>query len=104
MNKLITISEDDLRLLNGSRDPVRMEIILLLAPVEAMSVGEIASQFRVSRPAISHHLKVLKDSGIVQSERVGQEIYYHLNRALIIAGMRRIADAIENCCPSDQTD
>lgn len=99
MKKSAIISEEDLRLLDGSRDPVRMEIILLLAPREAMNVGEIASQFRISRPAISHHLKVLKDAGIVKSERIGQEIFYRVNRDRVIAGLRRIADTIENCCP-----
>jgi DNA-binding transcriptional ArsR family regulator len=62
-------------------------------------VGEIAAQFHVSRPAISHHLKVLKDAGMVISERTGQEIYYHLDRGRIIDGLRQIADAIESCCP-----
>ena len=92
---------DSLRLLDGVRDPIRMEIILLLGKDSPMNVGDIASQFRISRPAISHHLKVLKDAGIVQSEKNGQEVYYSLDRARIVAGLRQIADMIENCCPSD---
>jgi len=92
---------DSLRLLDGICDPVRMEIILLLGKESPVNVGDIASQFRISRPAISHHLKVLKDAGIVQSEKNGQEMYYSLDRARIVAGLRLIADTIENCCPSD---
>ena len=87
------------RLLDGIRDPIRWEIVLLLGRGTAMNVGEIAAQFRVSRPAISHHLKVLKDAGMVISDKAGQEVYYHLDRERIIAGLRQIADAIEACCP-----
>ena len=66
-----------------------------------MNVGEITSQFRLSRPAISHHLKVLKDAGIVKSQKTGQEVHYRLDRARIVAGLRMIADAIEGCCPPE---
>jgi ArsR family transcriptional regulator, arsenate/arsenite/antimonite-responsive transcriptional repressor len=100
INRTTGYPEDSLRLLTGVRDPVRMEIILLLGKDSPMNVGDIASQFRISRPAISHHLKVLKDAGIVQSEKNGQEVYYSLDRARIVAGLRLIADMIENCCPS----
>ncbi len=89
---------DTTRLLDGLRDPARMEIILLLAKNASMNVGDIAARFRISRPAVSHHLKVLKDAGIVQSEKRGQEIYYNLDRARLVAGLRWIADMIENCC------
>jgi len=95
--------EDAARLLEAVRDPIRMEIVFLLGRGSAMNVGEITGQFRLSRPAISHHLKVLKDAGVVRSEKVGQEVHYRLDRARIVAGLRRIADAIEDCCPPEQT-
>jgi ArsR family transcriptional regulator, arsenate/arsenite/antimonite-responsive transcriptional repressor len=91
-------SADAQRLLDGVRDPIRMEIILLLGRGAPLNVGEITTRFKVSRPAISHHLKVLKDAGIVQSEKSGQEVFYCLDRARIVAGLRQIADAIETCC------
>ncbi len=99
MKETLENSDDAMRLLNGVRDETRMQIVLLLAENKAMNVGEITAQFKVSRPAISHHLKVLKDAGIVRSEKTGQEVYYHLDRARIVAGLRQIADAIESCCP-----
>jgi DNA-binding transcriptional ArsR family regulator len=42
---------------------------------------------------------VLKDAGIVISEKAGQEVYYRLDRQRVISGLRQIADAIEDCCP-----
>ncbi len=96
-------TDSAIRLLNGVRDGTRMEIILLLAQNKAMNVNDITTRFRISRPAISHHLKVLKDAGIVHGEKIGQEVYYHLDRARIVAGLRQIADAIENCCSPDSS-
>ncbi len=94
-------SDDTTRLLDGIRDSARLEIILLLGKSKAMNVTEIASHFKISRPAISHHLKVLKDAGIVRSEKTGQEIYYRLDADRVVSGLRRIADMIENCCPPE---
>ena len=56
-------------------------------------MGDIAGQFHLSRPAISHHLKVLKDAGVLDSEKVGQEVYYWLECERIVATLRALADA-----------
>ncbi|MCB9102121.1 MAG: winged helix-turn-helix transcriptional regulator [Anaerolineales bacterium] len=53
-------------------DPIRLQIVLLLRD-QPLNVGDIANQFNISRPAISHHLKVLKEAKVVQSEKAGQE-------------------------------
>jgi len=98
MNQMLLHTDETIRLLDGVRDPNRIEIIFLLGEGGAMNVGDIAAQFHISRPAISHHLKVLKDAGIVRSEKIGQETYYQLDRKVLVDGLRRFADAVENCC------
>jgi DNA-binding transcriptional ArsR family regulator len=50
--------------------PTRREILRLLADRE-LSAGEIASKFAVTQPAISQHLKVLRDTGLVNERREG---------------------------------
>jgi DNA-binding transcriptional ArsR family regulator len=55
--------------------PKRREILQLLADRE-LSVGEIASRFDVTQPAISQHLKVLKESGLVNERRDGTRRLY----------------------------
>jgi len=103
MDQMTMTTEQAMQLLDGVRDPNRLEIIFLLGKGTPMNVGDIADQFRISRPAVSHHLKVLKDAGIVRSEKIGQEIYYRLDREVIVAGLRSIAAAIEGCCaPSEE--
>lgn len=61
-------------------DPVRREILTLLRD-RSMSAGEIASQFDISRPAVSRHLRVLRESGLVIDEIQGRRRIYHLDAA-----------------------
>ncbi len=91
-------------LLDGVRDPNRIEIIFLLANSNPMNVGDIAARFPISRPAISHHLKILKDAGIVKSEKIGQEVFYRLDRKVIVSGLREFADALEKCCTESSSE
>ena len=59
-------------------DPTRRSIFELLAD-GPRSVGELAGQLPVSRPAVSQHLKVLKDAGLVSDRAVGNRRIYRLN-------------------------
>jgi len=100
-----TVTDSRARLLDAAADPVRLSIVFLLARGDRLNVGEIAARYpRMSRPAISHHLKVLKDAAIVRNEKVGQEVHYWLDRTRIVEDLRALADAIEACCPPSRTD
>ncbi len=59
-------------------DPTRREILKLLRKGPRTS-GEIAERFDTAWPTISRHLGVLRDSGLILSERHGQQIHYELN-------------------------
>ena len=59
-------------------DPTRQAIIERLA-AGPLSVGELARQFPVSRPAVSQHLKVLKDAGLVMDRRAGNRRIYQVD-------------------------
>jgi DNA-binding transcriptional ArsR family regulator len=59
-------------------DPVRREILMLLRNGE-MTAGEIAGRFDISRPAVSRHLRVLRESGLVVDEVRGRERWYRLD-------------------------
>jgi DNA-binding transcriptional ArsR family regulator len=64
-------------------DPIRRKILELLKKRGDMSAGEIAAQFEISKPSISHHLDLLKQAGLVQVMRDGQFLYYSLNTTII---------------------
>jgi ArsR family transcriptional regulator len=59
-------------------DPTRRRILELLKEGE-LSAGDIAEAFPIGKPAISHHLGILKAAELVQAEREGQSIIYSLN-------------------------
>ena len=61
-------------------DPVRREIVELLAGGE-VTAGAIADRFPVSRPAVSRHLRVLREAGLVRATERGRERVYRLDRA-----------------------
>ena len=60
-------------------DPIRAEIVERLARGD-LTAGEIAGGFAVSRPAVSRHLRVLRDCGLVSFEPDAQRRVYRLNR------------------------
>ena len=55
-------------------DPIRRDIIQLLAQ-ETLTVNEVADHFEVSRPAISKHLKILQECGLVSISKMGRLRY-----------------------------
>ena len=61
-------------------DPVRRGILELLRTAE-LPAGEVARRFDVSRPAVSRHLRILKDAGLIRESRQAQSRLYSLNPA-----------------------
>jgi DNA-binding transcriptional ArsR family regulator len=59
-------------------DPIRREIILILSK-EDLTVNGVAENFKVSRPAISKHLKILAECGVVKIRRHGRDRYCNAN-------------------------
>nr|WP_183539533.1 autorepressor SdpR family transcription factor [Lactovum miscens] len=62
-------------------DPTRRKIISMLRK-EDMTAGDIAAKFNMTKPSISHHLKMLKQASLVLDERNGQKIIYTLNTSV----------------------
>jgi len=65
-------------------DRTRRAIVLRLAE-RPHAVGELAAGLPVTRPAVSQHLKVLKDAGLVDEEPIGTRRVYRLNAAGLLA-------------------
>jgi DNA-binding transcriptional ArsR family regulator len=63
-------------------DPTRRQILELLQEKD-LTAGEIAGQFKISFPSISHHLDLLKQAKLVTSEKDGQYVYYSLNTTVV---------------------
>ena len=64
-------------LLKQVSDPTRLQVIALLSEGEH-HVGALCDQFKMSQPAVSHHLTLLRHGGIVERRRQGQKNFYTL--------------------------
>jgi DNA-binding transcriptional ArsR family regulator len=61
-------------------DEHRQRILLLFEPGEHLNVGQIAEVSTLARSTVSHHLKILHESGVLASEKIGKEVWFWLNR------------------------
>ena len=59
-------------------DPVRRDILVMLRD-QRLAAGQIADRFAISRPGVSRHLRVLRESGLVHHTRVGRQRFYELD-------------------------
>ena len=69
-------------LFKALNDPTRRQILDLLKEKD-LTAGEIAEAFEISKPSISHHLDLLKQAGLVATERNGQFILYSLDTTVL---------------------
>ena len=77
--------------LDAVSEPRRREVLARLADLGEAPVGVIAEGIGVSRPAVSQHLKVLKEAGVVTERRSGRQRLYRIDPD----GLRRARTAIE---------
>ena len=70
------------RVFKALNDPIRREILELLKEKD-MNAGEIADNFNITKPSISHHLDLLKQADLVISIKKGQFVNYTLNKTVV---------------------
>jgi ArsR family transcriptional regulator len=92
-----TLTEDDAvvqaRLLKALADPTRLRILSLLSRHEGeVCVFEIVESFTLEQPTISHHLRILRDAGLVDCRKKGLWAYYYVRRD----ALARAQSVIEN--------
>ena len=63
-------------------DPTRRQVLQLLRK-GPMSAGELSDQFDVSKPTMSAHFAVLKEADLVDSEKAGKSVIYHLKLSVL---------------------
>jgi ArsR family transcriptional regulator, arsenate/arsenite/antimonite-responsive transcriptional repressor len=73
-----TLIDPDVRLFQALADPTRLAIVRELAAAPEVCACDFTSCCDVRQPTVSHHLKVLREAGVVESERRGTWIYYRL--------------------------
>lgn len=71
-------------------DEQRQRLLLAFEPGERLNITQIVSTSSLSRTAVNHHLKVLRDAGVLGSEKVGKEVYFWIQKELIIDALQRV--------------
>jgi len=90
---------DELRsatdILKALAEPVRQDILMMFMLHKRLNVSQVVERSELSRPAISHHLKVLKQAGIVTSRKEATEVYYSLaEQDSVVSKLRRLLAAV----------
>lgn len=63
-------------LLKALADPTRLRLMSIIAAADEACVCDLTAPFAVSQPTISHHLRVLREAGLVDAERRGTWVWY----------------------------
>ena len=88
------------RFFKALSDPNRIALLSRLAKCrQPCGVSELVGCCGVDISVVSRHLALLRDAGILRAEKRGKEVYYSVRCEEVVSTLRRIADAIEACCP-----
>jgi DNA-binding transcriptional ArsR family regulator len=71
-------------------DEHRQRILLTFEKGERLNVGQIAAVSTLSRSAVSHHLKLLRTAGVLDSQKVGKEVYFWVNKAFLESSLEAV--------------
>ena len=75
-------------------DEHRQRILLTFEPGERLNIGQVVEVSTLSRSAVSHHLKILREAGVLLSEKRGKEVYFWINKAFLIDAMETVVTFI----------
>lgn len=84
-----------IELMRAMSDKTRLEIISLFMFKKEVCVTDIASNFVLSRPTISHHLNLMRRVGLLKSRKDGKEIYYSFNKKYVVEMMTEVLESIK---------
>ena len=76
-------------------DEHRQRILLTFEPGERLNVGQIAEVSTLARSTVSHHLKVLREAGVLVAEREGKEIYFHVDKASLQQAFGKVSNYLD---------
>jgi DNA-binding transcriptional ArsR family regulator len=73
-------------------DEHRQRILLMFEPGERLNIGQIVAASTLSRSAVSHHLRVLREAGVLKSEKVGKEVQFWPDPAAVQTALAAVQD------------
>ena len=76
-------------------DEHRQRIVLTFDRMERLNVSQIVAVSTLSRPTVSHHLKILREAGILGSEKIGKEVYFWVNKDFLAETFDNVRDYLD---------
>lgn len=76
-------------------DEHRQRILLTFEPGERLNIGQIVEVSTLSRTAVSHHLRILREAGVLQSVKEGKEVYFWINKNFLVDAMETVVGYIK---------
>ena len=76
-------------------DEHRQRILLTFEPGERLNIGQIVDVSTLSRTAVSHHLRILREAGVLQSVKEGKEVYFWINKNFLVDAMETVVGYIK---------
>ena len=76
-------------------DPTRLRILKAISGTGELCECNIVPTFGLSQPTISYHLKILREAGLVRSERRGQWVYHQLNEKALFGAVKNLTELAE---------
>ena len=98
-----TTDLDTVEFAKAIADETRQKIMELCC-CQQFSVNEIADLIEVAQPTVSHHLKVLRQAGLVKAERRGKQILYTLNQKRLAQACCQVAESFAPDHPVELTE
>lgn len=75
-------------------DPQRQRLLLAFEPGEKLTAGQLASVSPLDRTTVSHHLKVLRQAGVLLSEKKGTTVYFWVDRERVAAALTNVLNYV----------
>ena len=77
-------------------DEHRQRILLTFERGDRLNVGQIVEVSTLSRSAVSHHLRLMREAGVLNSEKVGKEVYYWVNAQFLEQSLEAVLRFIKH--------
>ena len=84
------------RVFSALGDEHRQRILLTFDPAEQLNVGQIAAVSTLSRSAVSHHLKILREAGVLASEKRGKEVHFWIDKPRLEQALATVLDYVRS--------
>ncbi|MCD3218831.1 ArsR/SmtB family transcription factor [Mammaliicoccus sciuri] len=94
-DKTMEVFKRGSKLLNILQDEKRQQILVLLCREEQLTVNQITERLTISRPAVSHHLKLMYEVGLLGVEQVGLERYYRSDLDDALLWLKELTASLE---------